>query len=1072
MVAKQRWLRPGISTIKNGYKVVPIAPGKKHPGFDKWEKVQNITPAQLTTWFGKPGNHQCGVGVLASSTPALDIDVYDKQVVQEVTEHVISTLMAIPENSDCAILERTGQPPKLLIPCRHPDGQQPFTKLTSRGFIDDDSSDSPDDNSHHGPVHKLEILGVGQQWVAHHIHPDTAEPYHWRNTHSTANTSHDQLPVLPLDVAQKLIRWFEDQAVSSWGWVPKSGTSATLTPASDNGAEPGDIFAAMKPPHGITAQQMSAVLETFDPDTNMSVWTKLGMACWHESQGQTWGFEAWSQWSEQGTKYNAKEMTNRWQSFSVPNTTRSHVTWGTALHMAGLTKDSAQAVTTTEQLKQEQDDGYNRVAQQDDNGLDNDGRTLVGVGASVPTTTDRSHGVDSRSDTRGGAARSASDSPHTQPRELEEQDGNGNVLQGFRNNTGRVDDGCDDPRTEDNATNNSSRDSAVDRTNHSNLSTTQSRELEGQDDETSHTKLLGLTGEDGVSHTVDTRRSSDTSDSDTDSAGLSGFTNKINNSTSPAELTGTVCADIQAQAYAGQLDAGQLAQLEHAIGVQFKALTNGARLPVSDIRDLIRPERHLSTVLSSGDVDTVSLYPWCRRWVYVTNGDYYYLTGDGTSTTGGRRLSEKGFNASYNRELIGQFDTDDDASGRLLTQASDIAKHVVKIPLVDDVIYLPGAAPLFNIDGNHLANSYRPGEVMMNKGGDGWTEPWEWSGADNAAIAIVLQHFDAIIPTVRDRDIVLNFLAHRLSYPGIKHRWALLIQGMQGDGKTFINRMMANVLGVHNVRTINASEMEEKYNKWAAGNQFVFVEELKIHGHNRWDVANRLKPLISNSAISVREMQKDSVQAPNVTDYVTFSNYTDGAPLEEGDRRWFVTFSSLQREEDLFSYVGRMGHAQGDVNSYFDELFDAIDHHAAAIGGWLRYVVGKTAHVSPEYSAGGRAPQSTAKDTMIRDEATDEEEIILSLIQDKDFPEITSDAINVTRLSQVLELEHESFVDGRVLAKLLRKLGFNKFRKFRVRNSPTRVTIYIRRALLGNPVSVDEDGVATVTIEQTETTED
>jgi hypothetical protein len=61
--------------VERGYNIIPILPGKKRPPGNDWQKIQS-TPELVTSWIDEMP--QFGIGVLASTTCAVDIDCRDK----------------------------------------------------------------------------------------------------------------------------------------------------------------------------------------------------------------------------------------------------------------------------------------------------------------------------------------------------------------------------------------------------------------------------------------------------------------------------------------------------------------------------------------------------------------------------------------------------------------------------------------------------------------------------------------------------------------------------------------------------------------------------------------------------------------------------------------------------------------------------------------------------------------------------------------------------------------------------------------------------------------------------------
>ena len=89
---------------------------------------------------------------------------------------------------------RFGQAPKRLRPYRT---NEPFAKLATAGYR------LPGDEPG-GKPHKVEVLGVGQQFVAYGIHPGTGRPYAWPDD-DLLNLERDDLPELTADAAARIV---------------------------------------------------------------------------------------------------------------------------------------------------------------------------------------------------------------------------------------------------------------------------------------------------------------------------------------------------------------------------------------------------------------------------------------------------------------------------------------------------------------------------------------------------------------------------------------------------------------------------------------------------------------------------------------------------------------------------------------------------------------------------------------------------------------------------------------------------------------------------------------------------
>jgi hypothetical protein len=140
-----------------GYHPVPIKPGFKAPMVDDW-------PA------GHPRSHylpRCaswGTGILTETSPAVDLDIKDREVVRALLDVAYDGLGPTPF--------RVGAPPKVLLPY---STSEPFEKISGRWWA------LPGENyrgSGYSP-HRIEVLGRGQQFVAYAKHP-RGTYYRWR----------------------------------------------------------------------------------------------------------------------------------------------------------------------------------------------------------------------------------------------------------------------------------------------------------------------------------------------------------------------------------------------------------------------------------------------------------------------------------------------------------------------------------------------------------------------------------------------------------------------------------------------------------------------------------------------------------------------------------------------------------------------------------------------------------------------------------------------------------------------------------------------------------------------------
>jgi hypothetical protein len=439
-----------------------------------------------------------------------------------------------------------------------------------------------------------------------------------------------------------------------------------------------------------------------------------------------------------------------------------------------------------------------------------------------------------------------------------------------------------------------------------------------------------------------------------------------------------------------ELDPFTRNQLVGILQTRYKAITNQV-LPVGMARDMVRFEQKARQVPK-----------WLEGYVYCQMDEIFY------SRTKRHSLSTQAFNQAFGRHLL----TDQEkAEGKAVPEIkpADAALNLYEIPVVYSRFYLPGEDELFRLNGVAYVNSYDGRNVP--------TVPETLTAADRRNTAMIEAHFEHLFTSTKDRRVLLDALAFIVQNPGKRLNWAILMQGTEGDGKTFVFRLMACVLGLENVTTIGAQAIEEKFTPWAEGNQFVFVEEIKLQGHNRHDVLNRVKPLITNEMVPIRRMNVDTYMVFNTSNYFMATNHRDALPLNDNDSRYFVLFSRFQTKAQIRAFIA-------ENPTYYDDLHEALNESPGAIRKWLL-----DWEVSKSFRPLNRAPDSEAKRVMVDFAKSDEERCLEEIIAGSPRLDMTRQLLNATDLAEEFDKQDVQIPYGRALNKLLIDAGFTRVGK-------------------------------------------
>ena len=412
--------------------------------------------------------------------------------------------------------------------------------------------------------------------------------------------------------------------------------------------------------------------------------------------------------------------------------------------------------------------------------------------------------------------------------------------------------------------------------------------------------------------------------------------------------------------------------------IQGKAKDLGVKLPIGTVRGWVRNR-------VSGPASPCP--DWAKPWVYITEGDKFF------NTETKEEVTSQGFRALFNRHMPINQNGDRERADVYATEQWDI-------PVVSHKAYMPNAGVTFEMFGLKWVNLYRPESVP--------DIPDVYTDEDLAAIDTVKRHLETYLADARERELLLSWLAHNVQKPGTKIRWAPYVHGVPGDGKSFFAELVAMAMGGQNVRSLNGSTLESNFTDWASGYALVAIEEMKQHGHNRYDIMNRLKPFITNSQVEIHPKGKASYTAPNVSNYIIFSNYLDGAPVDEGDRRYMFLSSQLTTDQAK----------ELTASGYFKTLFDAVRDHAGAIRKWL---LEYSPH--PEFEADGRAPDTEVKRTVIEMSKSDLEVLVEDVIE-QGAEGVGKDVISSAHLTRALSARTSDVPSTTRVNNMLTRLGY------------------------------------------------
>jgi hypothetical protein len=234
-----------------GHDPIPIIPGTKAPRPKGWQDGDFADRAhEFENDF---------TGIRTRTTPAIDIDVSDPDLVRQI----VGILCDVLGCREIDLPARVGNAPRTLLVCRT---DQPFTKQVTATY------ELPTDPIVDGKLKRsiVEVLADGQQFVAYAVHPDTHQPYGWITVATPMNTHEWELVTINAAQAAEIIRRC-DALLAKHG--KRHGGSSTTGTAVD---PPGEIDlqaredAMRYPDTPANRARLLSALKSLDPDADPS----------------------------------------------------------------------------------------------------------------------------------------------------------------------------------------------------------------------------------------------------------------------------------------------------------------------------------------------------------------------------------------------------------------------------------------------------------------------------------------------------------------------------------------------------------------------------------------------------------------------------------------------------------------------------------------------------------------------------------------------------------------------------------------------------------------------------------
>lgn len=195
---------------------------------------------------------------------------------------------------------------------------------------------------------------------------------------------------------------------------------------------------------------------------------------------------------------------------------------------------------------------------------------------------------------------------------------------------------------------------------------------------------------------------------------------------------------------------------------------------------------------------------------------------------------------------------------------------------VDSINWYPGKPVIYTDTGNRVLNLHR--NYPVGKPGD---------------VGLFKQLVEYLFP--REAELIYDFMAFTLQYPGEKVNFAPYMVGRQGVGKNFIWEPVKQALRQEFHCIHNDNRQQSQYNDYLLGRKLVIIDEPMNMAGSRFTIANELKGLIATTGkddrLHINGKYRSYIEQVHLTNFVILTNFADAIQVK-GERRFYPCYSN------------------------------------------------------------------------------------------------------------------------------------------------------------------------------------
>jgi hypothetical protein len=154
-----------------------------------------------------------------------------------------------------------------------------------------------------------------------------------------------------------------------------------------------------------------------------------------------------------------------------------------------------------------------------------------------------------------------------------------------------------------------------------------------------------------------------------------------------------------------------------------------------------------------------------------------------------------------------------------------------------------------------------------------------------------------MLPNEEDRKYLLAYFAACVQRPGVKYDWMIVIQGVQGNGKSLLTQCLVEAIGRTHTHSASVTKFTERFNDWLDRKLLIYLDDFFRPGDVRLAIET-LKPLLTGARHEIEGKGIKKVEKEIFCNFLINTNQKDAIPVTKDDRRLAVFYTAQQSVED------------------------------------------------------------------------------------------------------------------------------------------------------------------------------